>query len=474
MTSMPAAAPDRVLSTLNTDGSRRWIRPRPSPGRFLRARRAVGWGLIALFVALPWIRIGGRPAILLDLPRREFSLCGTVFLATDTLLFMLLFVSTVIAVFFVTALAGRIWCGWGCPQTVYMELLFRPLERWIEGGARGSEALDRARGPHPRRLLKNVVFAALALALAHVFLAYFVPIGELLLWLRRSPVEHPTSFLIVMGTAALILFDFGWFREQTCLVACPYGRLQSVLLDRRSIIVGYDAARGEPRRRGTKGRAADAGDCIDCGMCVRTCPTGIDIRDGLQMECIHCTQCMDACDAVMAKIGRPPGLIRYSSRDELEGRPSGILRPRVVVYPAVLSVTLGLLVWGIGARSAPDVTLLRGPGEPWARTPDGSVVNQVRIKVTNRGRDARAYRIELLDLPGAQLIAPINPLPAAPGRAGETSVFVLAPVGMFHDGERAVRFRLADGARWSGAYPYRLAGPEEEEQEAGHGDRGRH
>jgi cytochrome c oxidase accessory protein FixG len=468
------SAPERVLSTLNVDGSRRWLRPRPSHGRYERWRRAVAWALMLVFFLIPYLRVGDRPMMLLDLPRREFSLFGATFLSTDTMLLALLLLSTVILVFLLTALAGRIWCGWACPQTVYMEFLFRPIERWIEGGPRGSGRLDHGGSLHPRRLLKYAVYAGLALFLAHTFLAYFVPVAELAQWVRRSPAAHPTSFLVMLGTTALVFFDFAYFREQTCLVACPYGRLQSVLLDRRSVIVGYDARRGEPRSKGVKERPAGAGDCIDCRLCVLTCPTGIDIRDGLQMECIHCTQCMDACDAVMARIGRPPGLIRYSSRDGLEGRRTGWLRPRVVLYPLALAATLAFFLWGLGARAAPDVILMRGPGAPYALEPDGDVLNQVRLKVTNRGRQDRAIRIELAGLEGGSLIAPQNPLPVPAGRARTTSVFVLAPAARFANGERAVTFRLGDGVRWNAAFPYRLVGPEsgahEAEREAGHGE----
>jgi cytochrome c oxidase accessory protein FixG len=459
---MPAQAPEapeRVLSTLNADGSRRWIRPRPSSGRYLARRRALAWTLMAFFIALPHLRIGGRPAVLLDLPRREFALFGGVFLATDTFLFMLLFVSGLIGIFLVTALLGRVWCGWACPQTVYLEFVFRPIERWFEGGFRGSLALDRRRGLHPRRLLKNAVYALIAAFLAHVFLAYFVGVDTLAQWMRRSPVEHPLTFLLMLGTAGLVFLDFAWFREQTCLVACPYGRLQAVLLDRRSMIVGYDARRGEPRTKGVKGRLPTAGDCVDCRMCVLTCPTGIDIRDGLQMECIHCTQCMDACDAVMAKVGRPPGLIRYASSDGLERRPAGRLRPRVVLYPLVLAITLGLFAWTLGTRADADVTLLRGIGAPYRIEPDGSVVNQIRVKVTNRGNVARRYRIALEDAPGTRLIAPINPLPVPGGKTRETSVFVVLPGRGLTGGAMPVRFRVADEGRFTTALPYELVGP---------------
>jgi len=464
----PRQATERVLSTLNPDGSRRWLRPRPSPGRFLRARRAVAYFLIALFVVLPYVKIGGKPVILLDIERRQFTLFGTTFLPTDMLLLMLLLVGAFFFIFFVTALLGRVWCGWGCPQTVYMEFLFRPLERLLEGGWRGAQRLDERGFWAPRRVVKHAVYAVVALVLAHVFLAYFVPVEELLGWMRRSPVEHPTSFLVMAATAALIFFDFAYFREQTCLVACPYGRLQSVLLDRRSLIVGYDRRRGEPRRKGMVGRPAEAGDCVDCKLCVQTCPTGIDIREGLQMECIHCTQCMDACDTVMARVGRPLGLIRYGSQDGFEGRPSRRLRPRVVLYPAALAIALGLFVWVVGTRADSDVTLLRGLGAPYTRSPDGQVLNQVRVKVANRAGAEQSYRIELLGAPGATLVAPQNPLPVPAGKSVTTSVFVMAPPDAFDDGVREVAFRLTGSAgRYAVETPYRLVGPEDDDTEGG-------
>ncbi len=453
------SAPLRVLSTLNEDGSRRWIRPKPSPGRFWHARRWLAYGLMIVFFAIPYLRMGGKPLVLLDLPRRQFTLFGYTFLPTDTLLLMLLMVSVAIAIFLLTALLGRVWCGWACPQTVYMEFLFRPLERWLEGGRSGSLGLDRERAHlHPRRLLKYGVYLVLALFLAHTFLAYFVGIEQLVVWVRRSPWEHPTSFLVMAGTTAAIFADFTWFREQTCIVACPYGRLQSVLLDRQSLIVGYDPNRGEPRQRG-RHRPEGAGDCIDCGACVLTCPTGIDIRDGLQMECIHCTQCADACDAIMDQVGTPRGLIRYTSQDSLAGVRRRLLRPRVVLYPMVLLLSVGLLAWNLGTKSDTDITLLRGRGAPFTRQPNGAVVNQIRLKITNRGTEMRSYRITLDDGEHVQLIAPRNPMPVAPGDTEESSLFVVVPEKRFHRGEYRVTFLLDDGLAFNDTLPYRLLGP---------------
>jgi len=450
----------RVLPTMNEDGSRRWIRPKPTPGKWWQRRRVVAYTLMVLFVAIPYIHLHGKPLVLLDLPRREFTLFGATFLPTDTLLFMLLLLSIVIGIFLLTALFGRVWCGWACPQTVYMEFLFRPLERLLEGGRSGSMALDReGRHFHWRRVLKYAIYLVLSLFLAHTFLSYFVGVEQLAVWMRRSPFEHPTSFLVMACTTALIMFDFTYFREQTCSVACPYGRWQSVLLDRQSLIVAYDEGRGEPRARG-KVKQEGAGDCIDCGACVQTCPVGIDIRDGLQMECIHCTQCADACDDIMLKVGRPQGLIRYTSRDALDGHKLSLLRPRVILYPAALILTLGAFVWTLAARENAEVTVLRGIGAPFTQEPDGRVANQIRIKVSNRGRADRAYRIEVLGAPTATVIAPENPLRVAEGDVATTSIFVLIPATEFDRGEKAVEIQVEDGEGFSTTLPWRLAGPD--------------
>ncbi len=296
--------------------------------------------------------------------------------------------------------------------------------------------------------------------LAHTFLAYFVGVRALAHWVTRSPFEHPVAFLVMAGTTALMLLDFGWFREQVCMVACPYGRFQSVLLDRRSLIVGYDHRRGEPRGKlGRQGLAlvavpAQAGDCIDCGACVVACPTGIDIRDGLQMECIHCTQCMDACDSIMDRIGRPRGLIRYSSRDELGGAPRRILRPRVVLYPVLVRPRLGRA--RRGARPSPACRRHRAARarQPVHGAAFGAVSNQIRVKIVNRDGVDHRYRIEVEPAGGPrgeplEMIAPDNPLPVAAGKSATATVFVTAPQGGFDDGRREVRFRISDGAGWS-------------------------
>ncbi len=464
---MTAPAPSgRVLATLNADGSRRWLRPRPSPGAYWHKRRVVAWVLMALFVGLPHLRIAGKPAILLDLPRREFTFFGSTFLPTDTLLLMLLGLSILVAIFVATALLGRVWCGWACPQTVYLEFLFRPIERWVEGGWNQSRALDRkGQHFHPRRIAKYAIYAALAAVLGNSFLAYFVGADALSHWVASSPLDHPGPFVVMFVTTALVFADFTWFREQTCLVACPYGRWQSVLLDRQSLIAAYDKQRGEPRGHGA-GERAGLGDCIDCNACVITCPTGIDIRDGLQMECVHCTQCADACDAVMEKVGKPAGLIRYASQDALEGRPRRLLRPRTVLYPAALAVFLGAFVVALSTRAAADITLLGAIGAPFTREPGDTIVNQVRIRIANRGREAARYSVELLDAPGARVIAPEMPLTVAAGAMATTSIFVLVDEESFHGVQLPVRFRVSDGQAFREEFAWRLRGPANDDHRA--------
>jgi cytochrome c oxidase accessory protein FixG len=456
-------SPERVLPTLNADGTRRRIRPRLYQGPRLTARRRVAWALMVLFAGIPWIELHGKPLVLLDLPRREFTLFGTTFLPTEGVLLMLLLLGIFVAIIATTALVGRAWCGWACPQTVYMEFLFRPIERLFEGRPEDQKRLDRS-GPSLRRLLKNVVFLAVAFVLANVFLSYFVGVRTLLAWTRLSPLEHWTPFVVVAVTTALVFFDFAFFREQMCTVVCPYARLQSVLLDPHSLLVGYDRARGEPRGKGKP--QPGRGDCIDCNACVVTCPTGIDIRDGLQLECIACAQCADACDEIMHKIKKPPGLIRYGSQATLTARlpsavPTRLLRPRVVVYSAVLVVLLVSLVTFASTRKQVDVTVLRGLGAPFTAE-HGLVTGALRVKVQNHGTEARRYRLEVVTSPPVTLIAPENPLDVAGGAQRTTAVFVVAPASSFQAGRREIAVRVSDENGFSVDTPYRLLGPTEE------------
>lgn len=457
----PPVPRDRVLSTLNLDGTRNWIRPRLARGRFLRRRRIVAYALIAVFVFLPRIEIGGRPALRIDLGARELAAFGMVFRPSNGVLLMLLGLTIALGIFLVTALWGRVWCGWGCPHEVYLEHVFRPVERWIEGSPAQAAKLPRF---HPRRLIKWAVFSALAFTVANVFLAYFVGAKRLETWVFQSPLEHLGGFGVVLSVAALMLANFGWFREQTCIVACPYGRLQSVLLDPQSLLVGYDARRGEPRGKPHKHLpvAGDAarGDCVDCNACVAVCPTGIDIRDGLQMECIGCAQCIDACDAVMDKLHRRRGLIGYTSKDQLAGRRRKRVRPRLIVYPALLALVAGLLVWGVAAKSTSEIWALRNDGPSFTMMPDGRVAAAVKLKIENETDALRHYVISLAGAPDAELESALAVWEIKPHRSQIIPLFVAAHARTFQHGQRKVQLRIFDDEGFERIVTTTLLGPD--------------
>lgn len=466
MTPTPPNLPtaEKVLTTLSQDGKRIWMRPKRSQGRYLNRRRVVGYILVVLFLVLPFVKIGGHPAIQLDVAARRFHLFGTTFHPTDSALLMLLALSVLLLVFWLTALFGRVWCGWGCPQTVYMELIFRPIENFFEGGPGRQRQLDKRKGvlPHPRRMAKYGVFALIAFVLGNQFLAYFVGWEQLSEWMTGSPFDQPGGFGVMAVTTGLVFFDFAWFREQMCTVICPYARFQSALLDRHSLIVGYDALRGEARKRLKARTEGDgSGDCIDCGACVTTCPTGIDIRDGLQLECIACTQCIDACDNVMDKVGKPRGLIRLSSQHAFENRTSatkGMLRGRVVAYPALILVLVGLLGFVGVHRGDADVTVLRQLNAPYVVQGDG-VRNQLRVKVVNRSAETQLYSLEIPGVDGSAILAPQFPLKVAAEDSVTTPVFVTLPRSRFEDGKLPIEVVVTHENGFEATVPFLLLGP---------------
>ena len=453
--------PEDVLSTLNADGSRRWLRPRLSSGRFLIARRMTALALVALFVALPFVRVGGQPAVLFDVLRWRVTLLGKLFLPSDTILLAIFLVGSVVALFLLTAILGRAWCGWACPQTVYMEFLFRPIERFFEGKPKRHSAAGREISG-PRLIGKYATYAVASVLLANVFLSYFVGTSSLRVWMTESPALHPMAFFVMALTTALVFFDFTWFREQTCIVACPYGRLQSVLIDRDSLVISYDRQRGEPRgpvRSAKVLPTAARGDCVDCEMCVDTCPTGIDIRGGLRMECIACAQCIDACDAVMDKLHRPRGLIAYSSQARREGGRAKWVRPRVFVYTSVLigiGVTLAMMM---SRTQTTDVILLRGLGMPFTVLPSGEVVNPARIKISNREHEGRTYVIDVRQGEPARILLDDEPLRVSAGGSVTRAFLIQVPPSVFNNGQYDVHLRIRDGHAFDKDVAYRLLGP---------------
>lgn len=392
------------LSSINVDGSRRHIYPADVKGRFLTARRLTYLVLIALYLALPFFHIGGHPAVQLDIAARRFYLFGSVFNAQDTFRLVFLLLAGGFGLLFVTATYGRVWCGWACPQTVFLEGVYRYIERLLEGPREARLRLDRGAwtaGKVARKLVKHAAFVVVSLLLAHVFIAFFVSLPAVFEMVRQDPRSNWTAFVWVMAIAGALYFNFAWFREQLCIVICPYGRLQSVLMDRDSVVIGYDRTRGEPRGKSTRADreglslpVVKKGDCVDCGRCVVVCPTGIDIREGSQLECIGCAQCIDACDEVMTRLGRPKGLVRYDSENGLAGGPRRVLRPRVLVYGALFAVAATALVLVTTLRQPFEANLLRVQGAPYVLDHDG-IRNQYELHLVNKNATASLLRVKI-------------------------------------------------------------------------------
>jgi cytochrome c oxidase accessory protein FixG len=380
-------------SSLRLDGKRNFVYPADVRGRFTTARNLLFVILIAIYVSLPWVKINHHPAVFIDVATRRFYLFGATFNAQDFWMMVFVLTGGAFALVYTTALLGRVWCGYACPQTVWLETVFRRVERWIEGPR--EKRMRRAEGPVTfdrvwRRIVLHAIWIVVALGMAHVFLSYFVSIPGLFSMMRHHPGEHPEAFLLVMVLSGILYFDFSWFREQFCVVLCPYGRLQSVLHDMDSLLVGYDAKRGEPRG---KAKDKDRGECIDCGRCVNVCPTGIDIRNGLQMDCIACTQCIDACDEVMDRLGQKRGLIRYDSQHGLLGEPKRVIRSRIVIYTVLGLVGVAAATFAFSRRSNLEANILRWQGPPYV-IESGQVRNMFRIHLFNKEGEATRFHIE--------------------------------------------------------------------------------
>ena len=396
---------DEHASSLRSDGSRNYVHPADVKGRFTRLRYIVFAALIAVYVVLPFVKIGGHPAVFVDIVNRRFYLFGGVFNAQDFWLMFFLLSGVGLALLIVTAIKGRLWCGYACPQTVFLEGVFRRVERFIEG-PRAQRLRRNAAGVTFdkvwRKTLKHAIYLVLALLLSHVFISYFVSLPSLVDMVQRSPAEHPTAFTWVVVMSGILWFNFAWFREQLCLIICPYGRLQSAMTDRDTMVIGYDYNRGEPR-----GKASDPsnGDCVDCKRCVVVCPTGIDIRNGLQMECVGCAACVDACDEIMAKVGRAEGLVRYDSLNGLEGKEKHVARPRLFFYGGIVTLWLLGAVFAFAQSSEFETNVLRHEGAPFSVV-DGQVRNAVKVHLVNKTADTQTFIVEPETETGIEYIIP--------------------------------------------------------------------
>lgn len=379
--------PDK-LSMLDAKGHKLRIYAAEVSGVFRKHRSWVHAVLMILFLILPWIKIRGYQSVLLDIPGRRFAMFGLTFWAHDVPLVVFILGIGVFSLMLATVLWGRVWCGWACPQTVFIDAVFLRLERWIEGNHLQRRQLDAAKmsfGKIFKKSLKWLVFVLAGAIIAHSFLAYFVGTERLMGMMSSDPRQNPTPFLFVFAIAAVLIFNFGWFREQFCIILCPYGRIQSAMQDRRTINISYDADRGEPRRGSVQD--GKSGDCVNCFKCVQVCPTGIDIRNGIQLECIGCTACIDACNDIMKKVGKPGNLIRYASLSRL---PMNFLRARVLVPVLFIFLCVGALAFNVHQRQLIKVFVLRGKETPFTVSQVAGrdyVTNHFRLHLQNQSFD---------------------------------------------------------------------------------------
>lgn len=420
------------ISTVDKQGKRIWIYPKRPKGKFTNRRQWFGYALLTFLLIGPFLRIGGEPLLMINVVERRFVFFGQVFWPQDFLIFVFGILSFIIFIALFTVAFGRLFCGWACPQTVFMEMVFRRIEYAIEGDWKQQQALNK--GPMTtdkalKKSVKHALFFAIAFVIGNTFLAYIIGSDELLRIIREPAGQH------IGGLAAMFVFsgafygNFAFFREQACTTVCPYGRLQGVLLDRKSIVIAYDHVRGEVRglfRKGEVRKEAGKGDCIDCKACVHVCPTGIDIRNGTQLECVNCTACIDACDHMMDSVSLPRGLIRYASEDEVaEGKPFHF-NARLKAYTAVLVVLVGVLVTLIAIRSDTETTILRTPGMLFQTRPDGRISNLYAIKTVNKTPNDMPLRLEVLDREGeVELIGRAMDLKG--GELAKGEAFIILP-----------------------------------------------
>jgi cytochrome c oxidase accessory protein FixG len=380
-----------TIATVDEKGKRIWIHPKKPSGVLHRWRIVVTVFLLGIFFATPFITIGGQPMLLLNLFERRFVIFGQAFWPQDFFLLALTLITFFVFIILFTVVFGRVWCGWACPQTLFMEMVFRKIEYWIEGDANAQRKLSQAPWTASKVVKKGgkqLIFIAISVLIAHTAMAYLIGIDDVKAIVSQPPTEHMAGFIGLVAFTGIFYFVFAYFREQACIAVCPYGRLQGVLLVKESIVVAYDWLRGEPRGKMKKHAEPDLsvkkGDCIDCKLCVHVCPTGIDIRNGTQLECVNCTACIDACDEVMIKIGKPKGLIRYASYNSIKNGILKIITPRVIAYSAVLMALLVLLGFMLSTRSDIETTILKVPGTLYQKADDGTISNLYTIEFVNK------------------------------------------------------------------------------------------
>jgi cytochrome c oxidase accessory protein FixG len=392
-----------TIATVDKKGTRKWIYPKKPKGKFTTYRAYVSIFLLSLLFGGPFIKIKGEPLLLMNIIERKFVLFGQVFGPQDFYLFGLGMMAFIVFIVLFTVVFGRIWCGWACPQTIFMEMVFRTIEYWIEGDFKQQQALNKLPWKTEKlvkKISKQVIFFGISFLIANTFLAYIIGIEDLLKIITDCPLNHLAGFISIVIFTGVFYGVFAWFREQACIIVCPYGRLQGVMMDSNTMVVSYDYVRGEHRSKFKKNEDRNNGDCIDCNQCVNVCPTGIDIRNGTQLECVNCTACIDACDFMMDSVGLKKGLIKIASEKSIADKEQKRWTPRVAAYSGVLTILIGAMASILIFRSDIDATVLRTPGMMYQETTDGTISNLYNYKIVNKKRREMPLEFRLVSHKG--------------------------------------------------------------------------
>ncbi len=438
---------DRI-ATVDEKGKRKWVYATQPKGKLYNIRTWVSFLFFAIFFALPFIKVNGQPFFLFDVTQAKFILFGKVFWPQDFFIFGVIMITFIVFIVLFTAAFGRLFCGWVCPQTIFMEMLFRRIEYWIEGNAAQQKQLNAA--PFTSRKIfkkasKHIIFFLIAFVISNFFLAYVIGIDELWRIITGPVSEHFAGLLAILIFSGVFYGVYAFFREQVCTVVCPYGRLQGVLLDKNSMVVAYDYVRGEPRGN-AKRSATPLGDCIDCNQCVKVCPTGIDIRNGVQMECIGCTACIDACDHIMLSLKKDPGLIRYASENGIEENKPLVFTTRMKLYTGLLILLTGMLTVLLITRTDIKTTVLRAPGILFQEVKEDSLSNLYNVSVINKTSQEQEVVLQLEEIPGdIKMIGTHQQIHLKAQEQAKGTFFVVLPKSAISDRQTRLKIGVYSG-----------------------------
>lgn len=450
-----------TVSHIDKEGKRVWFYPKKPKGKLYNARTWLSFGFLFVLFALPFVKVHGAPLFLFNVLERKFILFGVHFWPQDFFLFVLGMIIFIVFIALFTVVYGRVFCGWVCPQTIFMEMVFRKIEYWIEGDFTHQKALNKAPWSAEKirkKTLKVTIFFLIAVLVANTFLSYIIGVDEVYKIITEPISQHIGGFSAMIIFSTIFFFVYLWFREQACLVVCPYGRMQGVLLDKHSIVVAYDHKRGEKREKFSKHPSPDAGDCIDCFECVRVCPTGIDIRNGTQLECVNCTACIDACDHMMESVNKPKGLVRYASEYTINTGKRLRWTPRMIAYTGILFLLIALESFLLATRSDIDVTVMRAKGALFNVESNEKVSNLYNVHIINKTTDSLDLDMRVI-AEGSEVkwIGDVKRL--APGEMMEGTFFIILPRNEIKEQKTKLNLEFWDDGKLIGKSKTTFLGP---------------